>query len=97
MKTQIVFRHLKPNAELHDAAIMEADNLEKFYDGITSKTIEFTNETDTEKVVKFTVQVQGTTLVASDSSENFQKSLAEASDKMIRQIKKWKTKNNKNS
>ncbi|HPI19889.1 MAG TPA: HPF/RaiA family ribosome-associated protein [Candidatus Kapabacteria bacterium] len=96
MKTQIVFRHLKSNPELNDAAMEEAKNLEKYYDGITSTIIEFTNETDTEKVVEFTVQVQGTTLVSSDSSDNFQKSLAEAADKMVRQIKKWKTKTGKN-
>jgi len=96
MKTQIVFRHLKSNSELNDAAMEEAKNLEKYYDGITSTIIEFTNETDTEKVVEFTVQVQGSTLVSKESSDNFQKSLAEAADKMVRQIKKWKTKTGKN-
>ena len=95
MKTQIVFRHLKSNPELNDAAMEEAKNLEKYYDGITSTIIEFTNETETEKVVEFTVQVQGNTLVSSESSDNFQKSLSEAADKMVRQIKKWKTKNSK--
>lgn len=90
MKTNITFRHLKSQPELHDAAILAADNFNKFHDQIISTDVVFKN--DNEKTVEFTVRVQGNTLVAKESSDDFNKSLNDASDKIIRQLRKWKTK-----
>jgi putative sigma-54 modulation protein len=94
MKTQVTFRHLDSNNALQEAAHQSIKKFEKFFDGITSTNVEFINEAT--KQVEFTVQVQGNTLVARDESEDFHKSLNEATDKMIRQIRKWKTKAFKN-
>ncbi len=89
MKTQVTFRHLKSEPELHDAAIDAAASFEKYHDGIISTDIIFSN--DHSKSVEFTVRVKGDTLVAKEDSGDFMKSLNEASDKMIRQLRKLKT------
>jgi ribosomal subunit interface protein len=91
MKTQVTFRHLKTNTGLQDAANETVSRFEKFYDGITSTEVVFTNDND--KIVEFTVQVLGNTIVAKEGSDDFHKSLNEASGKIIRQLKKWKKKN----
>ncbi len=91
MKTNVTFRHFKSqHPALHNLAIEAAENFEKFYDGIISADIEFIN--DANKTVEFKVNVHKNTLIARESSDEFKKSLSEAADKMIRQIKKWKTK-----
>jgi ribosome-associated translation inhibitor RaiA len=91
MKTNVTFRHFanqQPN--LHDAALEASSHFTKYYDGILSTNVEFINEN--EKIVQFSVAVKGTTLVVREESDEFKKSLALASDKMISQIKKWKEK-----
>jgi len=91
MQTKITFRHFRgQHPELHDIAIEMAENLEKYYDGIISANVDFVNETD--KTVQFTVHVQGNTLVVKEKSDDFKKSLNLAEDKMIRQLRKYKTK-----
>jgi putative sigma-54 modulation protein len=95
MKTQVQFRHLKSTQELQDAANEAVQKFEKFYDRIISSDITFINETDTNKVVEITVHIHGTTLVAKETSDDFFKSLNEAADKIIRQLRKKKTKDTK--
>ena len=91
MQTQVTFRHFKSHQPvLNEMAIELAENFEKYLDGIIKTNIEFINEI--EKTVEFTVHVNGTTLVVKESSEDFKKSLAEAADKMVRQLRRWKTK-----
>lgn len=91
MTTNVTFRHTKSqHPGLQEAAIAAAENFRKYYDKIISTNVEFIN--DTGKVVQFTVHMNGSTLVAKETSDDFHKSLSEASDKIIRQIQKWKTK-----
>lgn len=91
MQTNVTFRHTKgQHPNLTDDAKVLAEGFEKYYDGIISTNVEFLNET--EKSVHFTVQIQGTTLVAKESSDDFAKSLHLAAEKIITQLKKWKTK-----
>jgi putative sigma-54 modulation protein len=92
MQTNVTFRHLKSNPQLQDAAVVAAEKFERFFDGISSTDIVFKNESD--KIVEFTVRVNGNTLNAKEKSEDFGKSLNLASDKMVRQLRKWKTKIN---
>jgi ribosomal subunit interface protein len=92
MQTNVTFRHLKSNPQLQDAAVGAAEKFERFFEGISSTDIVFKNDTD--KIVEFTVRVNGNTLIAKDGSEDFSKSLNLASDKMVRQLRKWKTKIN---
>jgi ribosomal subunit interface protein len=90
MQTQVTFRHLKSNPELHSAAIEATKKFEKFHEDIISTDVVFRNDPD--KVVEFTVRVKGDTLVVKEGSEDFLKSLNEGTDKMIRQIRRWKEK-----
>jgi len=91
MKTQITFRHTKGNhPKLHDDAKIHAESFGKYHDGIISTNVEFINEND--KTVIITTHLQGATLVGKESSDDFHKSLNSAADKIVRQIKKWKTK-----
>ena len=91
MQVQVTFRHMKTDTDLQTAAHEAAVGFEKYYDNITSCNIVFNN--DAEKEVEMTVHVNGTTLVVKDYTIDFHKSLYEATDKMVRQIVKWKEKN----
>ncbi len=91
MQTKVTFRHFKgTHPELHDTAIDLSKSFSKYHEGIISTSVEFIN--DTTKTVEFTVHLQGSTLKATDSSDDFHKSLSNAGDKIVRQIQKYKTK-----
>jgi ribosomal subunit interface protein len=90
MQTTVTFRHIKARQDLHEAAIEQATKFNRFYDGIISTNIEFIHDVD--NVVEFKVNVQGNTFISKENTEDFTKSLNIASDKMVRQLKKWKTK-----
>jgi len=91
MQTQVTFRHFKGHhPELHSTAEELAENFKKYHDGIISTNVEFIN--DNEKIVNFVVHLQGVTLSSSNTSDDFHKSLNVASEKMISQIKKLKSK-----
>ncbi|MFH1052160.1 MAG: ribosome-associated translation inhibitor RaiA [bacterium] len=90
MQTQVTFRQMKSNPELRTAAAEATKKFEKFFEDIISTDIIFRN--DPLKMVEFTVRVKGDTLVVKEGSEDFLKSLNEGTDKMVRQIRKWKQK-----
>ncbi len=90
MQTTVTFRHLKTRQDLQEAAIEQANKFNRFYDGIISTNVEFIHDVD--NVVEFKVNVHGNTLISRENTEDFTKSLNMASDKMVRQLKKWKTK-----
>ncbi|MFP4527127.1 MAG: HPF/RaiA family ribosome-associated protein [Candidatus Kapaibacterium sp.] len=93
MQTRVTFRHFKgQHPSLQEDAIQEASNFEKFYDGIISTDVEFIN--DSEKIVEFRVNIKGDTLVVREGSDDFHKSLSESSSKMVRKLRKVKTKRN---
>jgi ribosomal subunit interface protein len=92
MQTNVTFRHFNgQHPKLHQAALDSVKSFEKFHDGILSASIDFINEQD--KIVQFTLNLQGDTIVAREQSDDFHKSLNLASDKVKMQIRKWKTKN----
>jgi ribosomal subunit interface protein len=92
MRTKVTFRHLKSVPELHEAAMEASEKFGKFHPAIISTDTIFTH--DIQNIVEFTVKYDGGTVVAKESSEDFYKSLNEASDKIIRQLQKAKTKSN---
>lgn len=91
MKTQVTFRHQKSDPVLNDAALEAAKKFEKFYDGITSYKVEFSEE-GINKIVDIEIHVNGATIVGKEESDEFIKSFNAAEDKIIRQLKKKKTK-----
>ncbi len=91
MKTQVTFRHVNSShPHLQDEAVSVAQGFSKYADSITSANVEFINEVN--KTVEITIHLQGATLVAKEHSDDFHKSLHDASEKIIRQIQKHKTK-----
>ncbi len=90
MQTKVTFRHLKSHPELQEAALEAVKKFERFSDTITSASVEFAS--DNMNKVKLTLVVRGDTLVVEESSEDFLKSLRFATDKMVRQLKKYKEK-----
>ncbi len=92
MKTQVTFRHLKSqHPKLQEEAVQILEGFSKFSEEITSANVEFLNETN--KTVVISVHLNGNTLIAKEASDDFGKSLRDASDKIVRQIQKLKTKN----
>ncbi|MDX9789501.1 MAG: HPF/RaiA family ribosome-associated protein [Candidatus Kapaibacterium sp.] len=91
MKTQITFRHTNSShPRLQEEALQVANGFTKYHDGIISTNVEFINEVN--KTVEITVHLQGTTVVGKVDSDDFHKSLHDASEKVVRQIQKYKTK-----
>ena len=91
MKTNVTFRHFNSqHPHLQEAAKETASHFTKFFENISSTDIEFIN--DEQKIVECKVVINRDVLKATGKSEDFHKSLRQASDKIIRQLDKWKTK-----
>jgi putative sigma-54 modulation protein len=93
MQTQVTFRHLKSSQELQNAAQEATAKFEKYNESVLGADVVFTQ--DVACVVEIFAQVQGGALIAKESSEDFIKSLNLASDKIVRQLRKHKTKESK--
>lgn len=92
MTTEVTFRHFNAkHPTLHAMAIESAGRFTQFNNSILSTHVEFINEPE-EKKVEFRVNANGAMLVSQDSTDDFKKSLAGAEEKLIRQLRKLKTK-----
>lgn len=81
---------MKSNSDFREEAQEAITKFEKFSDQITSANVEFIAES--MSVVEITVHIYGKVLVVKEQSDDFLKSLHEAADKMIRQLRKQKEK-----
>lgn len=90
MKTQVTFRHLKSRPELYEAAEEAIKRFEKFNDSIISINVEFIQEA--QNVCEFRIHINGNVLAVREASDDFEKSLNLAADKVVRQLKKQKEK-----
>lgn len=94
MTTEVTFRHFNAkHPTLHEMALESADRFTQFHSSILSTHVEFTNDPE-EKKVEFRVNANGNVLVSSDSTDDFKKSLAGAEEKLVRQLRKLKTRTN---
>lgn len=94
MKLKITARHFTARQTLREEAKVAAKKIEKFNDRIVSCEIIFSNEKTAEPVhsAEIIVHVDHVTLVIKEESSDFSKSLHDATEKMIRQLRKVKTK-----
>ncbi len=90
MIVNVSARHFKLWPELHDAVIDAANKFPKFYEGITRTEIVLSEEYG--KSVEFTIYVEGHVLHGEDSAVDFDKSIHNASDKIVAQLRKLKEK-----
>ncbi|MCF7797543.1 MAG: ribosome-associated translation inhibitor RaiA [Lentisphaeria bacterium] len=92
MKVDIVARHFdiadKTNAYVSD----EVARLEKYFDRITSCRVILEKITDLEYGAEIVVNVPGEQLMATEKTEDLTKSVDFVVKKMIRQIKRYKSK-----
>ncbi|HEY3294874.1 MAG TPA: ribosome-associated translation inhibitor RaiA [bacterium] len=91
MRTKISSIHFKAADSLKEFAEEEARRLEKFSDEILNCEIEF-SYTKTEKDVHMHVNVNGSVLDATGTSDDFKRSVVAAVDKIEQQLKKLKGK-----
>ena len=91
MRKKISSIHFKASDSLKQFAEEEVERLSKLSDDILKCEIEFTY-TKTAKEARVHVNANGSVLHASESSDDFKKSLALAVDKLEQQLKKLKGK-----
>ena len=94
MKLNITARHFKASPELTEAVENTAQNFAHFHDGIISTDVVL-EKAELHHSVEFIVHVSGKTIVAKESEDDLYKAMHGASDNIIRQIRKVKTKNGK--
>lgn len=91
MNIQITSRRSKVSKDTQSYLKQELENLDKYYDRITSSHVILDNE-HINKTVEIIVNVQGSTVNAKAKSDNLGKSVDDALSKVIRQLKKFKGK-----
>jgi putative sigma-54 modulation protein len=94
MNIKFTARHFRPHAELKEHAMETVKKLGKYYDGILSASVvlSFERVTNSVKRAEINLQVYGGILTATEESEDFMKSIDAASEKVMLQLQKYKTK-----
>lgn len=94
MKINITARKFKARDTLKEFIEAEVSALEKFSDEITSVDVilSFQNSKDSIKSAEIIAKIPKQILSATEDSDDFQKSISKAVEKIARQLKKVKTK-----
>lgn len=94
MNLQITARKFRAKDSLKEFIADQVKSLEKFHDSIleTNVILSFTHLKDSIKTTEIIAKVPGKILTVTESSEDFEKSTSLAIDKLVRQLKKEKTK-----
>ena len=94
MNVKITARHFKAHDSIKEHAETCIDGLTKFYDGIISAEVilSFEKAQNSIKIAEVIIGVMGKTLTASAKSEEFEKSIDIATEKLETQLKKYKSK-----
>jgi putative sigma-54 modulation protein len=93
MNILITARKFKARQTLKDFISSEVSGLKKYNDDILSADVKlsFLNSKDSVKSAEIILQVPGQTLRATEDSDEFEKSISSAVEKLSRQLKKLKT------
>lgn len=93
MNISITARKFKARQTLKDFISSEVSGLDKYNDDIISADIKlsYLNSKDSTKSAEIIIQVPGQILSATEDSEEFEKSVSSAVEKLARQLKKLKT------
>ena len=88
MKIKITARHFKANSELKLNAKLEVEKLKKYFDGILNGEVIFSyiKNDNSQKSAEIVLSVHNHILKASDTSEDFLKSLVLAIKKIEKQL-----------
>lgn len=95
MNIIITSRKFKARDILKDFINAEVKSLEKYNDRILSADVilSYQNTRDSIKIAEIIVQVPGQTLTATEHSDEYQKAVSAAVEKLARQLSKLKSKN----
>lgn len=91
MRIIISARHFKASDNLKDFTRDEAMRLKKYYDGIIDCSIVLDKQKDLRSC-ELALKVYGSTLAASEETDDHYKSVVGAVDKMEQQLRKYKAK-----
>jgi len=94
MNISITARKFKAHSTLKDFVNAEVETLTKYNDGILDVDVilSFLNSNNSVKTAEIIVKVPGQTLTAAESTDDFNKSVVAAVEKLSRQLQKLKTK-----
>lgn len=94
MNIQITSRKFRAKDSLKDYIKDEISRMERYYDQVldVNVVLSFTHVTDSIKTAELTVKIPGKVISVSSDSEEFEKSVNASIEKVIRQLKKIKTK-----
>ncbi len=94
MNIQITSRKFRAKESLKEQVKSELKSLQKVYDDILDANVilSYTHLKDSIKTVEIQLQIPGKVLTASESSDDFRKSLNAVINKLERQLIKHKTK-----
>jgi putative sigma-54 modulation protein len=94
MTVKFTARHFHAHPELKSHAQDAVKKLHRFYDGIVAATVvlSFERTTNSVKTAEINLQVYGALLSASVSTDDFMKSIDAATEKLGKQLAKYKTK-----
>lgn len=94
MKIKITARHFKTSADLKEFSIQHIDNLIKFFDGIIKAEVVFSFEKNDngQKTAEIILSVHNHILRTSAKSDDFKKSLLNATKKSEKQLLQIKSK-----
>lgn len=94
MVIHITARHFKAHETLRTYATDSITKLEKYYKDIVSAdmVLSYEKSVNSVKTAELHISVYGTVLTALEKSQEFEKSIDAAVEKIARQIKKYKSK-----
>lgn len=94
MAIHFTARHFRAHPSIKEHALRAGKKLEKFFDGIRRCDIILSYErpTNSVKTVEMNLHVDGAILTAVERSDDFQKSIDLALDKIERQLETYKSK-----
>ncbi len=94
MNVTITARKFKAHDTLKEFINAEVDSLNKFYDNILDVDVilSYLNSNISTKSAEIILKVPGQTLTATESSDDFKKSVSSSVEKLASQLKKLKSK-----
>lgn len=92
MKTTVTSRHFKASDKLNTYATKEVERLNKYFDAIIDCDCVLSYDPHQHKSVEYSIRVPGETMVSSETSDDFYKSIDLAVNKLEKQVVRFKDK-----
>ncbi len=90
MRTTVTSRHFKATQKLKDYASKEVQRLKKYFDNIIDCEVVLAYDVRQNKTAEISIRVKGDRMMASETSEDFYKSIDLAVNKLEKQVQRHK-------